>query len=162
MFNQNPMMPPMRDQEQQHNHPTQHSQHSQQSQQQHQAQPQQSTYLNPPRPPQHHSNIIGPSPDSILTTSTPRSGQNNLDLSEYLDPADKVEPKMPFFVNNPSTSKTHASTSEDDAAASGRQSDGEDPGESCFSILLRAICWADSAVSLLMLSVVEAHALVQL
>lgn len=90
--------------------------------------PEHSQYLNPPRPAQPVPNIIGPSPDSILTTSTPRSGQNNLDLSEYLDPTDKVEPKLPFFQNNPSSNKVHPSSNEDDAAASGRISDGEDPG----------------------------------
>ena len=133
MFNQNPMMPPMQDQDQRQHHQQQqqhqlsqsqpHNQHNQQTQQQ-----QQQTYLNPPRPPQQ-GNMVGPSPDSIMTTSTPRSGQNNLDLSEYLDPTDKVEPKMPFFVNNPSTSKAHPSSNDEDAAASGRTSDGEDPGE---------------------------------
>lgn len=93
-------------------------------------QSQQSTYLNAPRPTQQAGNVIGPSPDSIITTSTPRSGQNNLDLSEYLDPTDKVEPKLPFFHNNPNASKAHPSSNEDDAAASGRISDGEDPGKS--------------------------------
>lgn len=90
---------------------------------------QHSNYLNPSRPGQAAVNVVGPSPDSILTTSTPRSGQNNLDLSEYLDPTDKVEPKLPFFQNNPSTSKAHPSSNEDDAVASGRISDGEDPGK---------------------------------
>jgi hypothetical protein len=70
--------------------------------------------------------IIGPSPDSNITTPTPRSGQNNLDLSGYLDPTDKVEPKLPFFHNNPSIVRSAA---EEDPAAAGRMSDGEDPGE---------------------------------
>ena len=71
---------------------------------------------------------MGPSPDSVITSSTPKSGQNNLDLSGYLDPTDKVEPKMPFFHNNPSVVKGHA-VAEEDIAAAGRTSDGEDPGE---------------------------------
>ena len=74
------------------------------------------------------TNLMGPSPDSVITSSTPKSGQNNLDLSGYLDPTDKVEPKMPFFHNNPSVVKGHA-VAEEDIAAAGRTSDGEDPGE---------------------------------
>jgi hypothetical protein len=74
------------------------------------------------------TNIMDPSPDSIITSSTPKSGQNNLDLSGYLDPTDKVEPKMPFFHNNPSIVKGHVVV-EDDMASAGRTSDGEDPGK---------------------------------
>jgi hypothetical protein len=84
-------------------------------------------YLQPLRSTQV-PNILGPSPDSVITASTPRSGQNNLDLSGYLDPTDKVEPKMPFFHNNPSVVKGH-SGAEEDLTAAGRNSDGEDPGE---------------------------------
>jgi hypothetical protein len=83
-------------------------------------------YLQPSRSTQA-PNVLGPSPDSVITASTPRSGQNNLDLSGYLDPTDKVEPKMPFFHNNPSVVKGHPATDDDNAA--GRNSDGEDPGE---------------------------------
>lgn len=83
-------------------------------------------YLQPSRSTQA-PNILGPSPDSVITASTPRSGQNNLDLSGYLDPTDKVEPKMPFFHNNPSVVKGHSAIEEDNAA--GRNSDGEDPGK---------------------------------
>jgi hypothetical protein len=89
--------------------------------------------------------MVGPSPDSILTTSTPRSGQNNLDLSEYLDPTDKVEPKMPFFVNNPSTSKIHPSSNEEDGTAAGRTSDGEDPGKSRRRVLYLFLVETDFA-----------------
>ena len=83
-------------------------------------------YLQPSRS-THVPNILGPSPDSVITASTPRSGQNNLDLSGYLDPTDKVEPKMPFFHNNPSVVKGHSAADEEIAA--GRTSDGEDPGK---------------------------------
>lgn len=90
-------------------------------------------YLQPSRSTQP-PNILGPSPDSVITASTPRSGQNNLDLSGYLDPTDKVEPKMPFFHNNPSVVKGHTAAEEDNAA--GRNSDGEDPGTLSTQVLL--------------------------
>jgi hypothetical protein len=88
-----------------------------------------------------------------MAASTPRSGQNNLDLSGYLDPTDKVEPKLPFFHNNPAVVK--GQPAEDDSVGLGRTSDGEDPGEH------DGRSWLIS-VSLSMLSAVEAHALVQL
>lgn len=153
IFNQNPMMPPAQA----------HIQ-NQQDQLQHQQQHQHpGSFLNPPRPPQQVA-AIGPSPDSIITTSTPRSGQNNLDLSEYLDPTDKVEPKLPFFHNNPGSSKAHPSSNEDDPAAAGRMSEGEDPGQSCCRghVQYSPADLLTGAVSLSMLSIVEANALVQL
>jgi hypothetical protein len=84
--------------------------------------------------PQHPQvGVTGPSPDSVITSSTPRSAQNNLDLSEYLDPADKVEPRLPFFHNNPASGKAGHTWAEEEILGSGRISEGEDPG--------KVACW---------------------
>jgi hypothetical protein len=127
-FNQNPVMSHPHQMDQQQQQPA-HNQNQNQNQNQnhHQMNHYQGPLLTQPV-----TGVIGPSPDSNITTPTPRSGQNNLDLSGYLDPTDKVEPKLPFFHNNPSIVK---SAGEDD----GRMSDGEDPGKYPYIWIFREL-----------------------
>lgn len=55
-----------------------------------------------------------------------------MDLSEYLDPADRIVPSLPFYNNVPGGGKAGSAVNswENDANALGRISEGEDPSKS--------------------------------
>ena len=76
--------------------------------------------------------MAGPSQSSPSVTHT--GGNPNLDLSDYLDPGDRIfrtnasTPKVPFFQNYPAKHTSNARTAlSDDDPGGALQSDGDDP-----------------------------------
>lgn len=101
------------------------------------------------------SNRVGVTPVNARWTNP------NLDLSEYPDPGDlalrKDLAKAPVFHNYPSLKD--GPESEDSPPVAVQAFDRDDPGGLSIAVIMRAHL---SSVSLMILSAVEAHALLQL